>query len=435
MKRRDGWKGKTNPTDREKIQFDHRIVMGEPPTRLLVVKAAMVRNGGAARDLMRNLPEISRRFETKFACLNILDSQRKSIESLGVEVLCPVRQWEIKGGLWNEISAKQDRSSKRAWEDLDGIEQAIEWADAIHLTTGAGSMDFTSIVPDSKPLHLHFLESKPGIFDNVNHLNPDGTGLWKAKLVHFLQFYHRRRIISSFQKFKKNHSWIINANSKFSASRLRKEYGIEGGVLYPVVDISEFNSNPSIDEKETIDRFRSEDIPYVVTVGNMSRFKGVFEALEHVSGCDLDLVVIGGGSSEENGKFQKKAKMLGVNAQVLSNLTSTEMSAIFRNARAVIGLSHGEAFGLTPIEAMATGTPPLFVDYGGYTDTIVDKVNGRLLRRGDLDSWAAAFEQVEDQKTRESWAMAGTTRIKELGLTPERHVDRLQESVASIISL
>ena len=134
--------------------------MGERPTRLLVVKAAMVRNGGAARDLMRNLPEISGRFETKFACLNILDTQRKSIESLGVEVLCPARQWEIEGGLWNEISAKQDRGSKRAWEDLDGIEQAIEWADAIHLTTGAGSMDFTSIVPDSKPLHLHFLESQ-----------------------------------------------------------------------------------------------------------------------------------------------------------------------------------------------------------------------------------------------------------------------------------
>ena len=61
--------------------------MGEPQMRLLVVKAAMVRNGGAARDLMRNLSEINRRFETKFACLNILESQRKLIESLGVEVL------------------------------------------------------------------------------------------------------------------------------------------------------------------------------------------------------------------------------------------------------------------------------------------------------------------------------------------------------------
>ena len=406
--------------------------MAEPQTRLLVVKAAMVRNGGAARDLMRNLPEISGRFETKFACLNILESQRKSIESLGVEVLCPDRQWEVEGGLWNEISAKQDRSSRRAWEDLDGIDQAIGWADAIHLTTGAGSMDFVSIVPDSKPLHLHFLESKPGIFDDVNHLNSDGTGLWRAKLVHTLQFYHRRRIISSFRRFKKNNRWVINANSKFSASRQWKEYQIDGGVLYPVVDISEFNSNPTNEEKEALTRFRSQDSPYLVTVGNMSRFKGVFEALEHVSGCDLDLVVIGGGSSEQNELFQKKARSLEVDAQILSNLNSIEMCAIFRNARAVIGFSHGEAFGLTPVEAMAIGTPPLFVDFGGYTDTIVDGVNGRLLSRGDLEAWKKAFEQAKDEETRKSWAREGATRIQQLGLTPKSHVDRLQESIDQI---
>lgn len=409
--------------------------MGEPQTRLLVVKAAMVRNGGAARDLMRNLSEINRRFETKFACLNILESQRKSIESLGVEVLCPAEQWKIEGGIWNEISAKQDRSSKRAWEDLDGIEQAVQWADAIHLTTGAGSMDFVSLVPDSKPLHLHFLESKPGVFDDVNHLNPDGTGIWRAKLVHLLQFYHRRRIISSFRRFKRNKSWIVNANSKFSASRLLKEYGIEGGVLYPVVDVSEFNSNPTEEEREAIGRLRTQGAPYAVTVGNMSRFKGVFEALEHVSGCDLDLVVIGGGSSEQNEQFRKKASSMGAIVQILSNLNSAEMCAIFRNARAVVGFSHGEAFGLTPVEAMAIGTPPLFVDYGGYTDTIVDGVNGRLLGRGDLEAWKQAFEQAKDERTRESWAREGRTRIQELGLTPERHADRLRKSIDSIIGV
>lgn len=409
--------------------------MGEPQTRLLVVKAAMVRNGGAARDLMRNLSEINRRFETKFACLNILESQRKSIESLGVEVLCPAEQWKIEGGIWNEISAKQDRSSKRAWEDLDGIEQAVQWADAIHLTTGAGSMDFVSLVPDSKPLHLHFLESKPGVFDDVNHLNPDGTGIWRAKLVHLLQFYHRRRIISSFRRFKRNKSWIVNANSKFSASRLLKEYGIEGGVLYPVVDVSEFNSNPTEEEREAIGRLRTQGAPYAVTVGNMSRFKGVYEALEHVSGCDLDLVVIGGGSSEQNEQFRKKASSMGAIVQILSNLNSAEMCAIFRNARAVVGFSHGEAFGLTPVEAMAIGTPPLFVDYGGYTDTIVDGVNGRLLGRGNLEAWKQAFEQAKDERTRESWAREGRTRIQELGLTPERHADRLRKSIDSIIGV
>ena len=45
----------------------------EKRIRLLVAKAAMVRNGGAARDLLRNLPEINNLFEVRFVCLNILD--------------------------------------------------------------------------------------------------------------------------------------------------------------------------------------------------------------------------------------------------------------------------------------------------------------------------------------------------------------------------
>ena len=126
---------------------------------------------------------------------------------------------------------------------------------------------------------------------------------------------------------------------------------------------------------------------------------------------------------------------MGAIVQILSNLNSAEMCAILRNARAVVGFSHGEAFGLTPVEAMAIGTPPLFVDYGGYTDTIVDGVNGRLLGRGNLEAWKQAFEQAKDERTRESWAREGRTRIQELGLTPERHADRLRKSIDSIIGV
>ena len=73
--------------------------------RLLVVKAAMTVNGGAARDLMRNLPHIAEMFEVKFACLNLLDSQRVEILASGIPVLEPVNQWQPGGGLLNEIVA------------------------------------------------------------------------------------------------------------------------------------------------------------------------------------------------------------------------------------------------------------------------------------------------------------------------------------------
>jgi len=54
----------------------------EQRPRLLVVKAAMTVHGGAARDLLRNLPSIAEHFEVRFACLNLLDSQRTMLLSM-----------------------------------------------------------------------------------------------------------------------------------------------------------------------------------------------------------------------------------------------------------------------------------------------------------------------------------------------------------------
>lgn len=377
---------------------------------------------------------MSSRFEVKFCCLNILDSQREKIESLGVEVICPENQWEARGGIWNEISAKQDRSSKKAWESLEGLSGAIEWADAIHLTTGAGSMDFTSMVPSSKPLHLHFLESKSGVFDNVSHLNSDGSGSWRAHVVHILQFYHRRRIISSFNGFKQNEKWIVSANSNYSASKLMEEYGIRGGVLFPVVDLSEFQREETPSDDQIFNRLRkSNDSEYVVTVGNLSRFKGAFESVEHIVGSALDLVLVGGGSESENQSLVAFGRKRGVNVQILSNLDSVEMSILMKRSTAVVGLAHGEAFGLTPIESMALGVPPIFVNEGGYRDTILDGVNGRLVTRGKIDDWSQAFMEARDSNTRASWAESGLSRIEELGLSSENYASQLDERIRSLI--
>ena len=118
---------------------------------------------------------------------------------------------------------------------------------------------------------------------------------------------------------------------------------------------------------------------------------------------------------------------------VLSGLSSEAMRAIMRNSVAVVGLAHGEAFGLTPIEAMALGTPPIFVNEGGYCETVVDGVNGRLIERGDYDAWKIALEQAKEQATRAMWAEAGLARIEELGLTPERHVLRLADRLRPLM--
>ena len=395
--------------------------------RLLVVKAAMTVNGGAARDLMRNLPHIAEMFEVKFACLNLLDSQRVEILASGIPVLEPVNQWQPGGGLLNEIAAGQERSAATAWRKHESAVAAIEWADAIHLTGGNGSMEFPALVPADKPLHLHFLESKPGIHDDVSHLNPDGSGGWRPRLMHLLQTVQRRRIEKSFRGFADNPGWSVSANSGFSSDNLHRIYGIKGGVLYPSVDLSEFSRVAAHDETASRRELKLTEGEYAVTVGRLSRFKGIYEAVDHLVGSGLGLVVIGGGKESENAALRGYGEGFGVPVKVLSGLSTQVMLAVMRGSVAVIGLAHGEAFGLTPIEAMALGVPPVFVNEGGYTETVVDQLNGRLVERGDLDAWNRALEQARDAGTRERWARNGLARIEELGLTPENHSERLHE--------
>ena len=295
-------------------------------------------------------------------------------------------------------------------------------------------MEFPALVPADKPIHLHFLESKPGIHDDVSHLNPDGSGGWRPRLLHTLQLRQRSRIEDSFRRFASNEKWIVSANSAFSASNLKRIYGFEGGVLHPSVDLSEFPRHPSSGESSS---FESSGVgqmgAYAVTIGRISRFKGTYETVEHLSGSGLNLVVIGGGSTNEIEELSAYGEKHGVVVKVLSGLSSEAMRAIMRNSVAMVGLAHGEAFGLTPIEAMALGIPPIFVNEGGYCETVVDGVNGRLIERGDLESWKVAFEQAKDQNTRANWAQAGLARIEELGLTPERHALRLVERIQSFL--
>ncbi|GIQ99348.1 MAG: hypothetical protein CM15mP6_3650 [Methanobacteriota archaeon] len=89
---RDGGKTKLiRPTEKKPVRFSKTLMSQDTPSCGKRVQwLVMV----ARRDIMRNLPEISRKFETKFACLNILEREEID-ESLGVEILLG-NQWEIR---------------------------------------------------------------------------------------------------------------------------------------------------------------------------------------------------------------------------------------------------------------------------------------------------------------------------------------------------
>ena len=89
-------------------------------------------------------------------------------------------------------------------------------------------------------------------------------------------------------------------------------------------------------------------------------------------------------------------------------------------------MAHSEPFGLSPIEAQSLGTPALFVDEGGFRETITDGVSGRLLPRNDYSAWHAALEEAKDKHNRSSWSENGRVSISKMGLNPEVFSTRLE---------
>ena len=98
---------------------------------------------------------------------------------------------------------------------------------------------------------------------------------------------------------------------------------------------------------------------------------------------------------------------------------------LLRGARAVVSMAHSEPFGLSPIEAQTIGTPALFVDEGGFRETISDRKSGRLLPRGDYSAWHDALTEAGEEDTR---LMGGERkgRISTKGLNPDSFSERLE---------
>ena len=154
-------------------------------------------------------------------------------------------------------------------------------------------------------------------------------------------------------------NWI--ANSDFISKRIQKYYHQESSVIYPGINnkyfVQEQKNNPK--EKNyflAIGRF----IPY-------KKFDLLVETFAH-NGLPLKLA----GTGPELEKAKKSAEKFGAkNIKFLGFVPDENLTALYQNARVFLFPAE-EDFGLTPVEAMATGTPVIYYNAGGAVESVGD---------------------------------------------------------------
>ena len=198
-----------------------------------------------------------------------------------------------------------------------------------------------------------------------------GKGALKNKLLNYFLTFMRVWDYSSAARV----DYFI-ANSENVAKRIWKHYRREAVVIHPPVRCNLFNIS-------------DEDEDFFLCVSRLQEYKRVDLAIEACNKLGVKLKVIGDGPDKE-----KLKAMAGTNVEFLGRASDIVMKECYAKCRALI-FPGEEDFGITPLEAMASGRPVIAYGKGGALETVVDGKTGLFFEKQSVESLIEAMEKFK----------------------------------------
>lgn len=169
------------------------------------------------------------------------------------------------------------------------------------------------------------------------------------------------------------------ANSKTTQKRIEKYYRRASTVINPMINVNAY----SIAQKTK---------GYFLAVGRLIPYKKFDLIVETFNNLGLPLKIVGTGLMEN--ELKKAAKP---NIEFLGFVEEKELRKLYSECEALI-FPQLEDFGITPLEAMASGRPVIAYKDGGALETIIDGETGIFFNKQDELHLKGAVEKFLKEK-------------------------------------
>lgn len=162
------------------------------------------------------------------------------------------------------------------------------------------------------------------------------------------------------------------ANSKEVQKRIKKYYGRDSVVIYPPVETNKFSISHKIEN-------------YFLTGGRLVPYKRFDLTVETFNRLGIKLKIFGDGPNFN--ELRKKARP---NIEFLGHINDKQKIELLKNCLAFIH-PQVEDFGITAVEAMASGRPVIAYNAGGALETVIDGQTGKFFNE---QSWEALADVI-----------------------------------------